>query len=675
MSIMKRRLLIALAVALVVPIALAGALVLAAQSEWAERSLEKMASAKLDRPVEIDGIALRCCWPPGVVFGKLRIGNPEWARTPDLVNAEGLYARVQVMPLLKGMVVIPYLGASRAQAGLEIDGERATWRFGPRSDEPSKLLLARVYLDDGRIKFIDAAQKTEMDVVVKGSAGEGGELEATGKGTFRGEPIKVSARVPELATQHEAPLQFEGEATVGRTRAEGNGAIATDGTSLDFRLKLSGPSLEHLSKVTGIVLPDTPPYQLTGHLRHSGNEWRFNEFRGKVGDSDLAGNVIYTKRKPRPLFQANLRSNLLDLDDLGPLIGAPPKTGAGETASAEQKAKTARRQVSGRILPETEFKTQAWGRMDADVRLEARRVQRPKQLPLDGLYTHLVLKDSVLRLQPLNFTMADGRITTDITLDPREKPMKGVAKVDVQGLQLKALFPTLKSMEDALGTLYGRADLVGHGQSVARLLGTSDGKANFGVTGGRISALLVELIGLDVAEAVMLLGRKHRQVELRCAVAGLEVKDGVAQANEFIVDTSDTHIKVKGGISLRDEALDLETKPYPKDMSPVALRTPLFIKGPLRDPKVRPKPGPLVARAAAAAALGAVAPPAAVLALVETGPGKDADCDRLLADIRKQGAVKKTPDTPEAAVRTATRPRPEEAGQAGEVKSPPRKAG
>ena len=35
-----------------------------------------------------------------------------------------------IPPLLKGRVVIPYLGANRAQAGLEMDGDRATWKFG-----------------------------------------------------------------------------------------------------------------------------------------------------------------------------------------------------------------------------------------------------------------------------------------------------------------------------------------------------------------------------------------------------------------------------------------------------------------------------------------------------------------------------------------------------------------
>ena len=637
----RRRILIVLALILLTPAVLLGVLALAVRSEWAERRVESMVSAKLDREVQLEGLSLTWGWPPGIVLERLRIGNPSWAKTPNLVDAEGLSARVRLLPLFKGLVVVPYIRARKADAGIEVEGDKATWRFGKQSDEPSKLQLARIYLDDGHIVYLDPAEKTALEVKARGSAGEQGELQAEATGKFRGETARVVARIPELATQHEAPVRFAGEATIGRTKAVADGQLATDGTSLDFNLKLSGATLEHLGKLTGIVFPETPPYNVAGHLRHAGNEWHFSKFSGRVGDSDLAGDVVYTKAKPRPLFQATLRSNLLDLDDLGPLIGAPPKTGPGETAAPEQKARSAQRQASDRILPDARFRTESWGKMDANVRLVAKRVQRPKQLPLDALQAHLVLEDSVLRLQPLDFTMAQGRVTSHITLDPHQKPMRGEVKVDVQGLQLKQMFPTLQSMQEALGTLYGRADLVGHGQTVAALLGTSDGKASFAVSGGRISALLVELLGLDVAESVMLLGRKHDQVELRCAVSGLEVKDGVARTTDFVVDTSDTLIKVEGAISLKDERLDLEMKPYPKDMSPLALRTPLLIKGPMKDPGIRPKAGPLLARVAAGAVLGAIAPPLAALALIETGPGKDADCGRLLAEARSKGAVRK----------------------------------
>jgi uncharacterized protein involved in outer membrane biogenesis len=642
---MKRRtLVILLAVVLLLPVVAIGTLLLVAQSEWGERWVEQRVANHLHREVNLEGISIKLGWPPRVVLAKLRIGNPDWAETPNLIDAEGLYARVAVPPLFRGRVVVPYVGATMATAVLEMDCKRATWRFGEpgKEDQESRLQLGLVYLQDGQVRYIDKTEATNLDIHVQGSAGEGGELRATGNGKFRGEAVKAQVRLPDLGVQHTTAIALVAEGTVGRTKANAEGSLGLDGKSLDLKLRLQGQTFKDLAKVTGMVLPDSPPYALAGRLRHEGAQWIFDPFDGKVGDSDLAGSLTYAKGSARPFLKANLHSKVLDFDDLGPLIGAPPRTGAGETAAPEQKAQAAKREAQKRLLPEQEFGVQAWGKMDADVTLEAQKVMRPKQLPIDKLSTHLVLRDSVLALKPLNFGVAGGRVTSDIVLDANKKPVDGKMKVDVQGLQLARLFPTAgESMREALGTLYGRAELKGEGASVAKLLGTSDGKISLAVNGGHIGQLLVELIGLDVAESVMLLGTKHKQVELRCAVSGFEVKDGVARADSFVVDTSDTVIKVEGTVSLAEESLDLETKPYPKDMSPLALRTPLLMKGPLRDPKIRPKPGPLVARVAGAAALGAIAPPLALLALIETGPGKDADCGQLLADAKAKGAEKK----------------------------------
>jgi hypothetical protein len=110
--------------------------------------------------------------------------------------------------------------------------------------------------------------------------------------------------------------------------------------------------------------------------------------------------------------------------------------------------------------------------------------------------------------------------------------------LDVQGLALARVFPTAKEMQPSLGTLYGRAKLSGRGASVGDLIGTSNGQLNLAVDGGQTSLLLVELLGLDIAEAASLLGaRRRHQVELRCAVADFTVKNGVAAPQTFVVDT------------------------------------------------------------------------------------------------------------------------------------------
>ena len=632
--------LIVVVVILLLPLAALGTLVLVAKTPWGERWIEARAANSLHREVQVQGISLRWGWPPGLVFAHLKIGNPKWATTPALVDAEGLYARVMVPPLLRGRVVIPYLGANRAQSGLEMNGDQATWKFGtPEGKGETRLFVGMIYVGDGHIAFKDQPHGTDLQVEVKGSAGAQGRLDATAKGTFRGQDLTARATVPDLDPQHEALIRVDGEAKVGRTEGTAKGSFSYDAKQLDLRLTLAGQNLKDLDKLSGMTLPETPPYKLNGRLRHQGDDWIFDPFEGRIGASDIGGSLTFQQAKPRPLMKANLKSKLLDFGDLGPLVGAPP--GARSPKNAEQQQHKAERQAEQRLLPDKPFSTESWGKMDADVTLVSNRIQRPKALPITALSTHLVLKDSVMHLQPLNFGIADGRITSDIVLDGNQKPMQGKLDADIQGLHLAQLFPASQTMQDALGTLYGRAQLTGRGDSIADLLGTSDGKMVLAIDGGQIKALLDALIPLQVGEVVMLLGKNNEKVPLRCGVADIPVQDGVAKARNFILDTENTQIKVHGDVNFKDEGLDIELDPYPKQPGILSLRTPIMIEGVMRQPKPKPKIGPLAARAAAAVGLAAINPALAILATLENGPGKDTDCGKIIAEAHAKGARKK----------------------------------
>ena len=639
----RRRIAIIVVAALVLlPLALVGGIVLLVQSEWGERWLETRVSNRIHREVQVEDIRVKWGWPLGFTFAKVRIGNPDWARTPNLIDANGLYAQFELLPLFEKRIVIPYMGARQAEMGLEASGERATWRFGHEQKDPSRIELTRVALEDGHVIYRDENEDTELDANVKGSLGVAGVIEVDGKGKFRGEAAKVSVRFPELQANPTQPIRFEGKASLGRTEVVADGSAAgKQFESLDLNIDVKGPSLKILSKMTGVVLPDTPPYRLKGHLKRDGPRWAFDPFDGKIGDSDLAGSAVYDKRAKRPFLQANLKAKLLDFDDLGPLVGAPPRTDAGETASAEQRKKAANVQVSSKVLPKTKFETERWDAMDADVRLTANKVQRPKQLPIESLKTHLVMKEGVLTLDPLDFGFAGGHITSRVKLDGNQKPMKGDIVADVQNLKFARLFPTLKTMDEALGTFYGRAELVGRGNSVGDLLGTSTGKLTVAANGGQVSQLLTELLEIDVAKALMLLGTKKQQVELRCAVGFLNVKDGVATPDNFVIDTTETNVNVRGSIDLGDEQLAIETHAKGKSPSFLTLRSPIVMEGPLKSPKIHPKMGPAVAQAGAAAALAAVNPALVIAPFVSRGSGKDADCKTLLAEARKEGATRK----------------------------------
>ena len=75
----------------------------------------------------------------------------------------------------------------------------------------------------------------------------------------------------------------------------------------------------------------------------------------------------------------------------------------------------------------------------------------------------------------------------------------------------------------------------------------------------------------------------------------------------------------------------MRLKPLPKDHSLVSLRSPLLVTGTFKDPEFRPDMKRLTLRGIAAAALGMIAPPAALIPLFETGPGKNVDCGVAVA--------------------------------------------
>ena len=638
----KRIVIAVIATIVLLPMLAVAALVLFAQSEAGERWLEKQVASRIHREVEIDGIRVHLRWPPEISFERLRIGNPEWATTPNLVDATRLAARVEIPPLFRKRIVLPIVQAHTAQAGLEQDGDRVTWQFGEGGKSPTRVEVESFVLGDGRIVYRNKAEATDLDVKVKGSLGEQGELELDAKGKFRNEAVTAVATIPHLTQDAKQPVQVVAKGTVGRTTAQADGTFTRDLGAIDVKFKLKGATLEELHKVTGMVLPDTPPYALDGRLQRRDAVFTFDPFTGKIGDSDVAGSVIYDKSGKRPLFRADLRSKLLDFDDLGPLVGAPPKTGAGETAAPEQRAQAQQVKASTHVLPRKRFSTERWNEMDADVKLVATRVQRPKQLPIDSLTTHLVLKDGVMTLEPLNFGVAGGKVATRVMMDSHQSPPTGALRGQVENLKLAQLFPTLKTMENAYGQMYGAFDLKGRGASIGDLLATSDGTMVLTASGGRVSDFLTELLEIDLAKAAMLLGTRNKQVDLRCAVGTFNVKDGVVSPESFIVDTSETFVRVNGTVDLDDERLDLETRGRGKSPSVFTLKSPIELQGPFKKPSVRPKAGPLVAQVAAAGALAAAAAPLAIVPFLDAGKKQDADCDKLMAEARAKGGQRAT---------------------------------
>ncbi len=457
-------------------------------------------------------------------------------------------------------------------------------------------------------------------------------------GKYNNEPLSGEGKIGGMLALRSAnaPFPLQADVRSGATRIVLRGTLLDPMNlgGLDLRLKLSGDNLGDLHALTGVVLPDSPPYSTDGHLiaRFQGKEggrYRYENFNGKIGSSDIHGSLTFLQGKPRPSLTGDVVSNQLRFADLGPLIGADSGTQTGK-----QKAQTQAVQPADKVLPYDKFDTAKWATMDADVKFTGKRIEHGKNLPLSDLYAHVKLDDGVLLLDPLQFGMARGKLNSSIRLEGNQTPMRGRADLHARGLQLKALFPDVEAMRSSMGQLNGDAQFTGTGNSVAALLGSSNGQVRILMNDGVISRNLMEIAGLNVGNYVIGKLFGDDQVKINCAAADLGIRNGLATPRLFVFDTENAVIKIDGTTNFANERLDLSINPNSKGVRIVTLRSPLYVRGTFKHPDAGVKPGPLIARGAAAVALGAVlTPAAALLALISPSGGEENQCAPILREM------------------------------------------
>jgi uncharacterized protein involved in outer membrane biogenesis len=138
-------------------------------------------------------------------------------------------------------------------------------------------------------------------------------------------------------------------------------------------------------------------------------------------------------------------------------------------------------------------------------------------------------------------------------------------------------------------------------------------------------------MGLNLGSVVLTKLVGDKQVRLNCMVTDFAVTGGVMKSRLFVVDTSEARIDINGTVNLGNEQLDLTLRPDAKSVRVISLRAPIYVRGTFKQPDISVDKGALALRAGGALALAAVAPVAAIVPLVSTGPGETAGCQALMA--------------------------------------------
>ena len=601
------------------------------------------------RELVIEG-DLKAVWSwlhPRIRVEGVTFANAEWGQEDYLLNANAIEASISVLPLFIGRVVLPDVHLEGAQVALERDAEgRRNWILKDEEDkkEESRFFIKRLTVDDSRLIWDDATTDTYVDADLA-SDDSGVSFDAQGK--WKGMDMTATGHAGHVLSLRDqsTPFPLKGEITVGRTSAklEGTitGLVGFKGIDLQFA-PLSGKSMDELYDIIGLAFPATSPYSVTGRLYRTDGVWLFENFSGKVGESDLAGFIrVQTAPDKRPFMQGEINAKVLNFADLGALVG-----------TADPSAKK-----SG-VLPDMPFAPERWNSVDADVKINAGTIKRPEQLPIERFNARIRMDERVLTLDPLAFGIAGGRLEGTVTMDGNYSPLRGDVRMRVRGLQLAKMFPTIKQAQGSIGALNGLIELSGTGDSVSKLLGSSNGKIGVYMDDGKISQFMMELVALDLWDAVRVKLKGDKEIDIRCMIADFGVKGGMMNANALVFDTAVVNVQGGGTINLKNEQMDITLKPEPKDRSIASLRSPLYIRGTFSAPEVGPDMGRLAAKGAGAVLLGILNPLLAVLPLMQEGKGKDSPCGQLIAQAAKSKATvakeAKAKEAKEAKEATAT---------------------
>jgi hypothetical protein len=598
----------------------------------------RWASAEYDREIRLNGdldVNL-FSWTPSTHVRGLRIGGPDWALEQDTLTVEDLRVSVRLGPLLAGRLEMPLVAVTRPRAVLisTADG-RQSWRLDPNAPDDGQGLklppINRLLIQDGQITLDEQGRDIKLEAAI--NAREGSDEQAgfhlDGEGTVNGTPLTVTVRGgPFINIRRNRPYTFHGEIAGVGTRLVADGSITRpfDLGHFNATLRLQGRDLADIYLLTGITTPNTPPYRLAGKLTREDSKFTFADFSGRVGSSDLSGDVVVDRVDDRLRVDAEMSSRLLDIDDLMAVLGAKPRVISGGDTVASSG-------TPGRLLPDAPLNVERLRVMDGTLRYRAARVKR-NDLDVREVDIGADLKTGILNLDPVAFTFNRGELRGTAKINATRDTPYSAVDFRLRGYPLESIIPARNGVPTVTGQALGRARLEGSGASIHDFAAGSKGTISLVVPQGRMRAAFAELMGVHVLAGLFKLDDAST-AEIRCAVADFTVSGGTATAKTFVVDTTPVLARGSGTIDLGAETINLRIDGETKEARLVRLWAPIIVQGPLTGPKVDVDRGAVAAQVGVGAILGALVNPfAALAAFVDPGLAEDANCGALISSAR-----------------------------------------
>lgn len=523
---------------------------------------------------------------PTVVVHDVRLANAPWGSRPDMARIGTLEAEMELLPLLSGEVKVDHVLLQNADILLETDKQgRGNWALalpgggttgGGASPPP---VVGRVTIEDATLTLRDGVGGQQHQLAVTAlnatAAGATSPVTLSLKGALDTVPLTLAGTLGSpwaLFGNQPVPLDLKLSTAGATVTLKGRIGDPTQARGIDVAFVAEGKSLADLAPLAGLPLPALGPYSARARLTDvEGNAFRLSDLRGRLGGSDLAGEVTLALGGPRPRLTADLTADRLDARD----IGIPPGRGGGTHV--------------GRLIPAEPLPFGLLTLVDGSLRFAGKQVLKAPVV-LDDVQLEAGLEAGKLSIGRFSTGLAGGTLTASGSIDAARAAAIVRLQAETRRVEAGALLQTLDiSRVLSGGRVTLSLDVSGQGRSLHAIAASLDGQTRMEMGPGDVDNGFVRLLMADLVK-LFSFGGSGNSSNLNCVAARFDLSHGVATSRGLVIDTPAVTVVGSGQIRLDTENLDLVFVPHAKQPGLASLAVPMQVRGPIANPSVFPDP-------------------------------------------------------------------------------------
>ena len=249
--------------------------------------------------------------------------NAAWGSRPDMLSVKRLEARVDLLPLLNGIVRVKRLDLVDVALLIETTSSGASnWDFAdavkpgtlpapPPAAEPRPDIFAceELSVENGTIVFSDHRSGRERTARIDRLAFNAESFHSSANVQFQGRiealPVQINGRIGSIAglITPAAPWPVELTARAAGMDISVSGSLRkpADLAGFDLSVAAKGADLTNLQQITGAAFPLSGPFTISGRLTDpEAGSWTVADMAATLGEDRITGALSVKAGADRP---------------------------------------------------------------------------------------------------------------------------------------------------------------------------------------------------------------------------------------------------------------------------------------------------------------------------------------------------------------------------------------